>query len=79
MTLPAAPPHEESKDACCPDCGSLFHLAHPLGGKRSALPEFPPGYDPGEADRLIGHALPPQLVANHDFVAGGEEWAGGPQ
>lgn len=60
-SLPPAPPEENEVDACCPTCGSLFHSAefHTVersGGARAAAMagEFPPGYDPAEADRLIG-------------------------
>lgn len=56
-----APPEEESRDACCSRCGSMFHSTenHPVeAGVRGlmgpATPDFPLGYDPGEADRLIG-------------------------
>lgn len=64
MPLPPAPPEEEAADACCASCGSLFHTTdgHPappgasLAGLVAPPPEFPPGYDPAEADRLIGRA-----------------------
>lgn len=62
VILPPAPAEEEKRDACCPACGSLWHSAagHPVAAATEALvglvaaPEFPVGYDPAEADRLIG-------------------------
>ena len=62
MPLPKAPPHEESKDACCPQCGSLFHTEshHSRRGIAATADvgdEFPPGYDPAEADKLLGREL----------------------
>ena len=59
-SLPLAPPEEDAKDACCPTCGSLFHRASEHIGSAAKVAflgpaaEFPPGYDPAEADRLIG-------------------------
>lgn len=58
--LPPAPPEEESRDGCCPQCGSLFHSTHPKGASLTSTnlasedEELPEGYDPSEADRLIG-------------------------
>lgn len=66
--LPQAPPEEDARDACCSECGSLFHptsthkaqdgLASLAGLSREEVmtvgDEFPPGYDSAEADRLIG-------------------------
>lgn len=61
--FPPAPPEEDARDAHCGVCGSLFHSteAHVEStgfsdrrGEALSVPEFPPGYDPGEADRLIG-------------------------
>lgn len=65
MTLPPAPANEDATDACCGVCGGLFHRTaeHAEGPLRGVAAltggdvpaeEFPPGYDPGEADRLIG-------------------------
>lgn len=54
-------PDEENLDACCGICGSIWHPTdgHPgslLGYAAEDEPpfRFPPGYDPAEADRLIG-------------------------
>lgn len=71
--LPATPPEEDQRDACCGVCGSIWHLTTehpptlagvaPIGGVGAAVDDFPPGYDPAEADRLIGrdpHAANPQ-------------------
>ena len=62
--FPPAPPEEEGRDAHCETCGSLFHgtvdhSAIPTArawdrGMRVYQDDFPPGYDPAEADRLIG-------------------------
>lgn len=62
--LPPAPAEEEQRDACCGECSSMFHSTadHPptLAGVASLMgapagdDDFPPGYDPAEADRLIG-------------------------
>jgi hypothetical protein len=61
-TFPPAPPEEEARDACCEQCGSLFHTTDGHGRRTAAIggevSEFPPGYDPGEADRLIGRDAP---------------------
>jgi hypothetical protein len=62
MSLPSAPANEETVDACCARCGSLWHPTdqHPQANAvmglvgMDAAEEFPPGYDPAEADRLIG-------------------------
>jgi hypothetical protein len=66
--LPAAPAEEDARDACCAECGSLFHRTGehatpaPLEGLGvmgdTSADEFPPGYDPAEADRLIGRDVP---------------------
>ena len=61
MDLPAAPPEEEARDGCCEQCGSLFHTTDGHGRLSAGfgpVPEFPPGYDPAEADRLIGRDVP---------------------
>jgi len=70
-TLPPAPAEEEARDACCGVCSSMFHSTsdHPptLAGVASfaavgaVTEEFPPGYDPAEADRLIGRDVPPDV------------------
>ena len=68
MSLPPAPAHEDASDACCAECGGLFHRTEEHGPTpgRTALAAlsasmaggFPPGYDPAEADRLIGRDVP---------------------
>ena len=63
--LPPAPAEEEQRDACCGECSSMFHSTtdHPptLAGVASLMgppvvagDDWRPGYDPAEADRLIG-------------------------
>lgn len=61
--LPDAPPEEDALDACCRICGSIWHPTadHPgsEGGVTAAafddpMNGWPEGYDPAEADRLIG-------------------------
>lgn len=63
--LPPAPAEEDQRDACCGVCSSMFHSTaeHPadlagvaslMGAPVVAGDDFPPGYDPAEADRLIG-------------------------
>lgn len=63
-TLPPDPPEEDQADPHCgvPGCGSLFHPTELHGSLnrrdevdgRELADEWPPGYDPAEADRLIG-------------------------
>lgn len=47
---------EETRDACCDVCGSIWHDTddHPFAESDATEFRFPPGYDPAEADRLIG-------------------------
>lgn len=63
--FPPAPPEEDNRDACCGVCSSVWHptenhdrdtvrVVAGMDGPIGVRDEFPPGYDPGEADRLIG-------------------------
>ena len=74
---------ENALDGCCSECGSLFHSTrtHPVVEVVTALvgpttlPEFPRGYDPGEANHLIG-SVPPQYLADPRFNGEGG-WTSG--
>lgn len=55
--------HEDQLDGCCDVCGSIWHATadHPppratalLGVPELLEQDFPKGYDPSRADRLIG-------------------------
>ena len=62
----ADPIDEDQLDACCSVCGSKWHatenheqvqekaVASLVGVPGEPEDEFPPGYDPFHADRLIG-------------------------
>ncbi len=60
--FPPAPPEEDRREPHCDSCGSLFHATadhdgtHVLAALRgeASQDEWPIGYDPAEADRLIG-------------------------
>ena len=62
MADPFLPTDDDFLDACCDVCASSFHASadHPVSSTTARGPEggverdFPPGYDPAEADRLIG-------------------------
>lgn len=64
MTYPPAPVEEDQRDAHCEQCGSLFHpterhdILRNLAAMGDDEPEDDwaavPGYDPAEADELIG-------------------------
>lgn len=65
------PIDEDQLDACCDVCGSIWHATeNHIEVKQAGIvgllgvpgepeeDEFPPGYDPYHADRLIGRDVP---------------------
>lgn len=50
--LPPAPSSAEKAEPHCEDCGSLFHAECPTGLRARGATDWPPGYDPSEADQL---------------------------